>query len=226
LEYKDSEEDFPVFEADDLSSSFEEIIEDFLDALASTPDEPTVSELNEEAIVEEDCSFFLHKISHDVFKFGIERKDRKAVPFLQDGGVHGEDEEELEEQLSTYFIPVPVSKQPLPEINEPTSVVHSPILIKDIQSHVSNCVAKEAACHQLSEIHHLFYDPVSKYMEWNFPYALEMPCFISTPSCKEELKSVTVLLSRLHHLLMIIDRKKELLSRKLLEWLWWKSAFT
>jgi hypothetical protein len=63
-------------------------------------------------------------------------------------------------------------------------------------------------------------------MEWHFPYALEPPYFISTPACKEELKSVTVLLSRLHHLLMIIDRRKELLSRKLLEWLWWKSAFT
>jgi hypothetical protein len=144
LESEDNEEDFPVFEADDLSSSFEEIIEDFMDALASTPDEPAVLELNEEAIVEEDCSFFLHEISHDVFTFGIERKDREAVPFLQDGGVHGEDEEEPEEQLSTYFIPDPVSKQPLPKISEPTSVVHSPVLIKDIQSHVSNCVAEEA----------------------------------------------------------------------------------
>jgi hypothetical protein len=63
-------------------------------------------------------------------------------------------------------------------------------------------------------------------MEWHFPYALEPPYFISTPTCKEELKSVIVLLSQLHHLLMIIDRRKELLSRKLLEWLWWKSAFT
>jgi hypothetical protein len=35
--------------------------------------------------VEEDCSFFLHEISHDVFTFGIEEKDRETVPFLQDG---------------------------------------------------------------------------------------------------------------------------------------------
>jgi hypothetical protein len=48
-------------------------------------------------------------------------------------------------------------------------------------------------------------------------------CNIDT---QEELKSVTVLLSWLHHLLMIIDRRKELLSRKLLEWLSWKSDFT
>jgi hypothetical protein len=221
-----SEEDFPVFMADALSNSFEEIIEYFLDALASAPDEPAVSKLNEEAIVEEDCSFFLREISHDVFTFGIERKDREAVPFLQYGEVRGADEEEPEEQLSTYFIPEPVSKQPLLEISEPTSFFHSPVLIKDIQSHVSNYVAEEATCRQFLEIRHSFYDPVSKYMEWHFPYALEPPYFISTPACKEELKSVTILWSQLHHLMMVIDRKKELLSRKLLEWLWWKSAFT
>jgi hypothetical protein len=63
-------------------------------------------------------------------------------------------------------------------------------------------------------------------MEWHFPYALEPPYFISNPAYKEELKSVYVLLSQLHHLLMIIDRGKELLSRKMLEWIWWESAFT
>jgi hypothetical protein len=111
LESEDSEEDFPVFEADDLSSSFEEIIEDFLDALASAPDEPVVSDLNEEAIVEEDCSFLLHEISHDVFTFGIEEKDRETVPISQDGRVQKE-EEEPEERLSTHFFfyPEPVSE--------------------------------------------------------------------------------------------------------------------
>jgi hypothetical protein len=228
LESDGNEEDFPVFEADDLSSSFEEIIEDFLDALASAPDEPVVSELNEEAIVEEDCSFFLHEISHDVFTFGIERKDRETVPFLQDGEVHEEDEEEPEEQLSAHFFsyPEPVNEQPPPEISEPTTVVHSPVLVRDIQPHGNNCVAEEAACRQFSEIRHSFYDPVSEYMEWHVLYALEPPYFISTSACEEKLKSVAVLLSRLHHLLVIIDRRKELLSRKLLEWLWWKSAFT
>jgi hypothetical protein len=76
LESEDSEEDFLVFEVDDLSSSFEDIIEDFLDGLAFSLDEPVVSDLKEEAIMEEDCSFFLHEISHDVFTFGIEEKDR------------------------------------------------------------------------------------------------------------------------------------------------------
>jgi hypothetical protein len=106
------------------------------------------------------------------------------------------------------------------------TLVHSPVLVRDIQPHENSCVAEDAACRQFSEIFHSFYDPVSEYMEWHFPYALEPPYFISTPACKEELKSVTVLLSRLHHLLMIIDRRKELLSRKLLEWIWWKFSFT
>ena len=67
---------------------------------------------------------------------------------------------------------------------------------------------------------------MNEYMELHFIHNLELPYFISTSACEEELKSVTVLLSRLHHLLVIIDRKKELPFRKLLDWLWWKSSFT
>jgi len=112
LKYEDCAEDFLVFEADDLSSSFEEIIEDFLDALTSAPDEPAVSDLNEEVVVEEDCSFFLHDISHDVFTFGFEEKDRETFPISQDGEVHGKEEEELEERLSVHFFfyPDPVNE--------------------------------------------------------------------------------------------------------------------
>jgi hypothetical protein len=106
------------------------------------------------------------------------------------------------------------------------SVVHSPVLIKDIQPHVRNSVAEEAACHQFSEIRHSFYDPVGEYMKWHVLYALEPPYSISTSPCEKKLKSVVVLLSQLHHLMVIIDRKKELPFRKLLDWLWWKSAFT
>jgi hypothetical protein len=227
LESEDNEENFPVFKADDLSSSFEEIIEDFLDALASSPDEPAVSDLNEEAIVEEDCSFFLHEISHDVFTFGIEEKDRETVPFLQDGRVHKE-EEKPEEQLSAHFLfyPEPIDEQPPPEISEPATIVLLPMLIRDVQPQVDNCVAQAAVCRQFSGIGHSFCDPVSKYMEWHFLYALEPPYFISTSACKEELRSVTILLSRLHQSFMIIDRTEELPFTKLLDWLWWKSAFT
>jgi hypothetical protein len=238
--------------------------------------------------VEEYCSLFLHDISHDVFTFGIEKKERGIVPFLQVGealfppnfddyleeeqqnstspfadqnsqpfydsyescseletqdfqeqsfptgpvyddyesdlGESQVEEKEPEDQYSLYS--KLVSEQPPPEVIEPTSFIHSPALIRDIRPHVNNCAAEEAACHQFSENCHSFYDLVNEYMEWHFPYALEPPYFISTPSCKEELKSVTVLLSRLHHLLMIIDIRKELLPRKLLEWLWWKSSFT
>jgi hypothetical protein len=141
-----SEEDFPFFMVDALSNSFEEIIEDFLVALASTPDGPAVSKLNEESIVEEDRFFFLHEISHDVFTFGIEREDREIVPCSQDWGMHEEDEEEPEEQPSTYFILEPFSKQPLPEISEPTPVIHPPVLIIDIRPCVNNCVGEEAVC--------------------------------------------------------------------------------
>jgi hypothetical protein len=137
-----------------------------------------------------------------------------------------EEEKEPEEQLSTYFIPEPVSEQLPPEISEPTSVVHSPVLIKDIQPNVRNSVAEEAVCHQFSEIRHSFYDPVGEYMEWHVLYALEPPYSISNSPCEEKLKSVAVLLSWLHYLLVIIDRRKEILYRKLLEWLWWKFSFT
>jgi hypothetical protein len=146
--------------------------------------------------------------------------------YESDPGESQEDEEEPEEQPSTYFILELVSKQPLPEISEPTSVIHPLVLIKDIRPWVNNCVAEEVVCRQFPEIGHSFDDPVSEYMEWHFLYALEPPYFISTPVCKEELKSVIVLLSQLHHLLVNIDRRKELLSRKLLEWPWWKFSFT
>ena len=104
--------------------------------------------------MEEDFSFFLHEISHDVFTFGIEEKDREIVPISQDGGVHGKEEEEPEERLSAHFFFYlePVSEQPPPEISEPMIVVHSPVLVRDIQPHENNCVAEEAACRQFSKI--------------------------------------------------------------------------
>jgi hypothetical protein len=37
--------------------------------------------------VEKDCPLFLHEISHDVFTFGIEKKNQEIIPFLQYGGV-------------------------------------------------------------------------------------------------------------------------------------------
>jgi hypothetical protein len=89
LEVERCAEDFPALEADVLGSPTEDDNEDFIavEALVSAPDEPVVSDLKEEAIVEEDCSLFLHEISHDVFTFGIEKKDQEIIPFLQDGGV-------------------------------------------------------------------------------------------------------------------------------------------
>jgi hypothetical protein len=91
---------------------------------------------------------------------------------------------------------------------------------------VGRGVAEEVSCYKFSGIFHSFYEPVSKYMEWHFLHILEPPYFISTSSFEEGMKGVTILLSRLHHLLVIIDRLKELPVRKLLEWLWWKFSFT
>jgi hypothetical protein len=89
LESEDKEEDFPVLEADVLDDSFEEDIEDFItvETLVSALDEPVVSDLKEEAMVEMDCSLFIHKISHDVFTFRVEMEDQEIVPFFQNGGV-------------------------------------------------------------------------------------------------------------------------------------------
>jgi hypothetical protein len=86
LESEDNGEDFPVSKADVLDGSFEEIIEDFVSALTSAPDELVVSDQNDEVVVvEEDCSLFLHEISHDVFTFGVETEERGIVPLLQVG---------------------------------------------------------------------------------------------------------------------------------------------
>jgi hypothetical protein len=89
LEYEEGAEDFPVLEVDVLNISIDDENEYFIaiDALVSTPDEPVVSYLKEEAILEEDCSRFIPDISHDVFTFGIEKKDQEIVLLLQDGGV-------------------------------------------------------------------------------------------------------------------------------------------
>jgi hypothetical protein len=159
----------------------------------------------------------------------VNKQNHPMVPIYDEyesdlGESQEEEQKEPEEHNISY--PEPVSEQPPPENNEPTSFVHQPMLIRDIQPHVNNCVAEEAVCHPFSRIRHSFYDPVSKYMEWNFLYALEMPTFIFMETLEDELKDVTILIPWLHRLLSIIDRRKELLFRKLLEWLWWKFAFT
>jgi hypothetical protein len=91
---------------------------------------------------------------------------------------------------------------------------------------MSSCGVEQAFCYKFHKIFHSFYEPVNDYMEWHFLHILEPPYFISTSSFEEKLKGVAILLSQLHHLLMVTDRVKELPVRKLLEWLWWKFSFT
>jgi hypothetical protein len=120
----------------------------------------------------------------------------------------------------------PVSEQPSPRASQPASTVHPPMLTRDIQPCVSSYGAEHVVCYKLSGVFHSFYEPVSKYLEWNFLHILEPPNFISTSAFGEKMKDVTILLSWLHYLLLITDIINGLPVRKLLEWLWWKFSFT
>jgi hypothetical protein len=135
-----------------------------------------------------------------------------------------EEEEEPEGKFISF--PEPISEKPLPETSQPALNVHPPVLTRDIHPCVSSCGADQAVCYKFSGVFHSFYEPVSEYLEWHFLHILEPPNFISTSTFGEKMKDVTILLSRLHYLLLITDRVNELPVRKLLEWLWWKFAFT
>jgi hypothetical protein len=83
LKSEDNGEDFPVSEVDVLDGSLKENIEYPVSASTYVPDELVVLEQNDEVVVgEEDCSIFLHDISHDVFTFGIGKENLEIVPFL------------------------------------------------------------------------------------------------------------------------------------------------
>jgi hypothetical protein len=320
--FEGSVEDFPVLEADVLDSPTDDDgVGDFIAEapLYSAPDEPVVSELKEQIVVEEDSSLFLQEISHYVFSPGIEMKDHEIAPVLQDVGVlHSpsfdeysdeenrslhhiliawgesqpvydsyesdyeldmqdfqehtsesyplftkekyyeeinhpgpaedteqqsfptilvyddyesdpwESHEEEEEQLKVQFIAClePVSEKPPPGISQPASSFHPPALARDIQPGVNRGKTEHVFCHQPSGFCHLSYEPVKEYMELHFLHVLKPPNFILTSTLEGKMKDVIVLLSRLHRLLLITDRIKELPVRKLLEWLWWKFSFT
>jgi hypothetical protein len=122
--------------------------------------------------------------------------------------------------------PEPVSEQPSSEVSQPASVSHPPVPTRDIQPCVSSCVTNQATCYKFSGVCRLSYEPVKEYMELYFLHVLKPPNFILTSSLGGKMKNVTVLLSRLHSLLSIIDRVNKFAARKLLEWLWWKFSFT
>jgi hypothetical protein len=139
---------------------------------------------------------------------------------------HGEDTEQHVQEEQFISCPEPVSEQPSPMTNQPASTVHPPMPTRDIQPCVRSCVAEKAACYNFFGVCRLAYEPVKEYMEFYFLHVWKPPNFILTSTLGGKLKNVTVLLSRLHYLLSIMDRVKELPVRKLLEWLWWKFAFT
>ena len=201
-------------------------MEDFLDELESAPDEPIVSYLNEESIVEEDCSFFLHDISHDVFTFWIEEKDRETVPFLQDGGV----QEEPKEQLSAHFIvyPEPVYGQVSSGIGQPASVLHPLVHSEDIMPQVNNHEGREMFSDQLNSPGIIYCDPVGAYMEWCFPKALEpinLFPFSAFGGMNNIPSLVFILLTYLPNILWSIYSKERGRITEQSGWLWWKFSF-
>jgi hypothetical protein len=88
--------------------------------------------------VEEDCSLFLHEISHDVFTFGIEKKDREIVPILQDGGVlcspSFDDYSDEEKQSPTSHLDSMRSNQPVYDNYESSSELD----MQDFQEHTTD----------------------------------------------------------------------------------------
>jgi len=106
-------------------------------------------------------------------------------------------EGEKEGKPNEQFISCPelVSEQPPPGISQPASASHPPMLTGDIQPCVSSGGADRAICYKFSKVFHLFYEPVSKYMELHFLHALDMPNFISTSAFIGKMKDVIVLLS-------------------------------
>ena len=119
-----------------------------------------------------------------------------------------------------------MSERPSPGTNHPASAIHSPALSRDIQPCVNSCGTNHGFCHQPSKFSHSLYDLVGEYMEFLFLHDLNPPSLIPPFPVGGKMKNVTILLTWLHYLLSIMDRVKKLLVRKLIEWLWWKFAFT
>jgi hypothetical protein len=87
-------------------------------------------------------------------------------------------------------------------------------------------VAEKVVSYKFSGVCRSAYEPVREYMELYFLHFLKPPNFILTSAIGGKMKNVTILLSQLHYLLSAIDRVNKFVARKLLEWLWWKFAFT
>jgi hypothetical protein len=90
----------------------------------------------------------------------------------------------------------------------------------------AGCVTEQVAYYKFYGVCRLAYEHVKEYMELYLLHVLKPPSFILTSSLGGKLKNVTVLLSWLDSLLSITERVNKFTARKLLEWLWWKFAFT
>jgi hypothetical protein len=128
----------------------------------------------------------------------IEEHSLPTIPVYEDyesnpWESHEEEKEQKKGQSISY--PELTSEWPSPEINQPASSFHSPVLTRDIQPGVSNCKAKKAFCCQLHGFFHSFYEPIREYMELHFLHILNPPRFIQISALGGRIKDVIIQLS-------------------------------
>jgi hypothetical protein len=164
---------------------------------------------------------------HTIEPFPLLIKEKHRVEINYPGPAE-DTEQHVKEELSGQFIscPEPVSEQPSSEVSQPASTSHPPALARDIQPCMSSCGIEQSFCYKFSGVCHSFYEPVGEYMQSHFLHDSKPPGLIPLLLSGGKLKDVIILLSRLFHVLLIIDRVNKLAARKLLEWLWWKFSFT
>jgi hypothetical protein len=93
----------------------------------------------------------------------VSKKNHPMVPIYDEyeSDLEERQQEEEKEPEGQFALCLElVSEQPPPEISDPTSVIHPPMLIRDIRPQVNNCVAEEVVCRHFLGIGHSFDDPV------------------------------------------------------------------
>jgi hypothetical protein len=141
--------------------------------------------------------------------------------------VFREDKEEMEQQEGQFISCLePGSEQPSSEVSQPASASHPPMPTKDIQPCVISCGQIGLSVTNFLEFStHYMSLSASTWSGISF-ISWSRSTLSSTSTSGGKLKDVIILLSRLHHLLFITDKVDELPVMKLLEWIWWKFAFT
>jgi hypothetical protein len=158
------DEDLPIFKEEmvveeDSSLFLQGVFHDiFLPRIKENPMDPIYDDYRSDpwesyGEQEEDQKRVQFTACTEVTEQQFEEHNLPVVPiydeYESDPGESQEEEPEEPEELFA-LCPELVSEQPLPESFQSTSVVHPPMLTIDIQPHIHNCVAEEAACRQFS----------------------------------------------------------------------------